>query len=105
MGSALIEKAVRWVILVLVAVFDPLAVVLVSAGISIIERHHKKEKQDVNVTSVEDDQREAETKEVRVRNEKSTQQQSQEVVEQEEVFFERVDIDDEYTRNLKHSLI
>lgn len=101
MGSALIEKAVRWVILVLVAVFDPLAVVLVIAGISIIERHHKKEKQDVNVTSVENDKREAETKEVRVRDENSAQQQSQEVVEQEEVFFERVEIDDEYTRNLK----
>ena len=37
-----LEAAVRWVILILVAVFDPLAVVLVISGISIIEHYSRK---------------------------------------------------------------
>jgi hypothetical protein len=34
----ILEKAVRWVILILVAVFDPLAVILILAGLSIMHR-------------------------------------------------------------------
>jgi len=37
-----LEAAVRWVILLLVAVFDPLAIILVIAGVMTIERHTKK---------------------------------------------------------------
>ena len=37
----MLEEAVRWVILILVAVFDPLAVVLVIAGLSILGRKTK----------------------------------------------------------------
>lgn len=37
-GTDLLEKAVRYVILLLVAVFDPLAIVLVLAGVMTIER-------------------------------------------------------------------
>jgi hypothetical protein len=37
----LLEEAVRWVILILVVVFDPLALVLVIAGLSIMHRPTK----------------------------------------------------------------
>ena len=43
-GKDALETAVRWVILILVAVFDPLAVVLVIAGLTILEREHAKRK-------------------------------------------------------------
>lgn len=39
-GNDLLEKAVRYVILMIVAVFDPLAIVLVLAGVMTIERFH-----------------------------------------------------------------
>ena len=42
-----LEDAVRWIIMILVVVFDPLAVVLVIAGISILE--NKKEEGDVEI--------------------------------------------------------
>lgn len=42
---ALLEQSVRWVILILVAVFDPLAVVLILAGLSILRTD------DLNVSS------------------------------------------------------
>jgi hypothetical protein len=51
----MLEEAVRWVILILVLVFDPLAVVLVIAGITLIERdfENKKSKQtDINFTDI-----------------------------------------------------
>jgi hypothetical protein len=35
-NPAILEKAVRWVIIILVVVFDPLAIVLVISGLSII---------------------------------------------------------------------
>jgi hypothetical protein len=38
----MLEEAVRWVILILVLVFDPLAVVLVIAGLTLIEQNTKK---------------------------------------------------------------
>jgi hypothetical protein len=37
-----LEEAVRWVILIIVVVFDPLAVVLVISGISLIEQHSRR---------------------------------------------------------------
>lgn len=37
-----LEEAVRWVILIIVVVFDPLAVVLVISGISLVEQHSRK---------------------------------------------------------------
>jgi len=37
----LLESAVRWVIIILVLVFDPLAIVLVIAGLSILNRSDK----------------------------------------------------------------
>jgi len=39
-----LEEAVRWVIMVLVVVFDPLAVVLVISGITLIENNPKRKK-------------------------------------------------------------
>ena len=39
-GKDTLEEAVRWVIIILVLVFDPLAVVLVIAGITLVERTH-----------------------------------------------------------------
>lgn len=42
-----LEDAVRWIIMILVVVFDPLAVVLVIAGISILD--NKKEEDDVEI--------------------------------------------------------
>lgn len=41
-GTDTLEKAVRYVILMLVAVFDPLAIVLVLAGVMTIERANKE---------------------------------------------------------------
>jgi len=40
----MLEEAVRWVILILVAVFDPLAVVLVIAGLTLIESNRRPPK-------------------------------------------------------------
>jgi len=40
----MLEEAVRWVILILVVVFDPLAVVLIIAGITLIENAPSREK-------------------------------------------------------------
>ena len=37
-----LEEAVRWVILIIVVVFDPLAVVLVISGISLVEQYSRK---------------------------------------------------------------
>lgn len=37
-----LEAAVRWVILIIVVVFDPLAVALVISGISLVEQHTRK---------------------------------------------------------------
>ena len=39
--NSMLEEAVRWVILILVLVFDPLAVVLVIAGLTIIEQNRR----------------------------------------------------------------
>jgi len=39
--NTMLEEAVRWVILILVLVFDPLAVVLVIAGLTIIEQNRR----------------------------------------------------------------
>lgn len=39
-----LEMAVRWVIFILVIVFDPLAIVLVIAGITLIEQYPRKQK-------------------------------------------------------------
>ena len=39
-----LEDAVRWVILLLVIVFDPLAIVLVISGISLVEEHPRKKR-------------------------------------------------------------
>jgi len=39
----LLEQAVRWVILILVAVFDPLAVILILAGLSIMNHNVREE--------------------------------------------------------------
>lgn len=47
-GRDTLEQAVRWVILILVAVFDPLAVVLVISGISILEQNPKQRKEKSN---------------------------------------------------------
>ena len=41
-----LEDAVRWIIMILVVVFDPLAVVLVIAGISVLDRKKVKVKED-----------------------------------------------------------
>ena len=40
-----LEEAVRWVILILVAVFDPLAVVMVLAGVSTLERYRTRKEE------------------------------------------------------------
>ena len=40
-----LEEAVRWVILILVAVFDPLAVILVLAGVSTIDKYRLRKKE------------------------------------------------------------
>lgn len=45
----ILEEAVRWVILVIVFVFDPLAIVLVLAGVSLI--HREDDHDDTNVDS------------------------------------------------------
>ena len=44
--KSLLEEAVRWVILLLVAVFDPLAIVLVLAGVMTIHRFHRPDPPD-----------------------------------------------------------
>ena len=51
-GEDLLEKSVRWMILLLVAVFDPLAVVLTLAAVTGISgfRNQKKNSSDVSVT-------------------------------------------------------
>jgi hypothetical protein len=110
MGTALIEKAVRWVILVLVAVFDPLAVVLVIAGISVIERHSKKG-DDRDVVLLDNDKETNEVEEDRTVYRKSDEQ-VEEIIEEvsndeisdeisDEVFYVRDSVSDE---NLKEQL-
>lgn len=47
-GKDTLEQAVRWVILLLVVVFDPLAVVLVISGISVLENNPRKQKEKNN---------------------------------------------------------
>lgn len=52
-GRDTLEQSVRWVILLLVVVFDPLAVVLVISGISLVEQNPRKRKDrqhDINRT-------------------------------------------------------
>ena len=53
-----LEAAVRWVILIIVVVFDPLAVVLVISGISLVEKNTKRgksnEENKQEKTSIED---------------------------------------------------
>ena len=52
-----LEEAVRWVILLLVAVFDPLAVIMVLAGVSTVERYrNKNETKEPAQTEVEEKQ-------------------------------------------------
>ena len=48
-NKSLLEEAVRWVILLLVAVFDPLAIVLVLAGVMTIHKFGRPEPPDPNV--------------------------------------------------------
>lgn len=48
-NKSLLEEAVRWVILLLVAVFDPLAIVLVLAGVMTIHKFGRPEPPDTNV--------------------------------------------------------
>ena len=43
-----LEEAVRWVIIILVLVFDPLAVVLVIAGITLLERDHARRQEQIS---------------------------------------------------------
>jgi len=52
-GRNILEEAVRWVILLLVAVFDPLAVVLVIAGISTVEMANARKKPKAKVDEEE----------------------------------------------------
>lgn len=62
-GRNILEEAVRWVILLLVAVFDPLAVVLVIAGISTVEvaNARKRGKAKVNEQTEQDSKVESES--------------------------------------------
>jgi hypothetical protein len=48
-NKSLLEEAVRWVILLLVAVFDPLAIVLVLAGVMTIHKFGRPDPPDTNV--------------------------------------------------------
>lgn len=50
-GRDTLEQAVRWVILILVIVFDPLAVVLVISGITLVEQNPRKRKDKQNDVS------------------------------------------------------
>jgi peptidoglycan hydrolase-like protein with peptidoglycan-binding domain len=50
-GRDTLEQAVRWVILILVVVFDPLAVVLVISGITLVEQNPRKRKDKQNDVS------------------------------------------------------
>jgi hypothetical protein len=89
-GKDTLEQAVRWVILILVAVFDPLAVVLVIAGLTMFEAgvaKRRKEKEDANNvinTNVE----EAIGTETFARhkpvNQESVQQESEEILDKTE---------------------
>jgi len=47
-----LEDAVRWIIFILVIVFDPLAIVLVIAGITLTEQHPRKKKVQFNVDEI-----------------------------------------------------
>lgn len=49
----MLEQAVRWVILLLVFVFDPLAIVLVIAGITLVENNPSKRKKVINDKQIE----------------------------------------------------
>ena len=49
----MLEQAVRWVILLLVFVFDPLAIVLVIAGITLVENNPSKRKKVIKDTKVD----------------------------------------------------
>ena len=97
-GTALIEKAVRWVILILVAVFDPLAVVLVIGGISVIERHSKRG--DVDNVELETIDSEEEVGEDQPILDEGVEQQQEEILEvkAETVFYERDFIEDDLLR-------
>ncbi len=48
----MLESAVRWVIIILVLVFDPLAVVLVISGISLIEQNPSRKRPQVKTKVV-----------------------------------------------------
>ena len=62
-----LEQAVRWVIMILVAVFDPLAVVLVIAGLTLIESTPARKRKEILAAEVKEDKIEtviAEVKEI-----------------------------------------
>lgn len=56
-SQELLEEAVRWVIIIIVLVFDPLAIVLVLAGISLL---HRKDSLDNSTLDVHNDDNELE---------------------------------------------
>lgn len=54
-NSDMLEEAVRWVIVLLVIVFDPLAVVLVIAGLSLIEKRKPRQIKDSKQEIINED--------------------------------------------------
>lgn len=111
-GKDTLEQAVRWVILILVAVFDPLAVVLVIAGLTMFEAgvaKRRKEKEDANNvinTTMEKSAAPEETGQDQQSDHESVQQQPNEEVKEENqqhgVFI--VDNDDYQTKVVTNGL-
>lgn len=61
--STMLEEAVRWVIVLLVIVFDPLAVVLVIAGLTLIESTRPRKKPEPVVEPEEEEEQQEEQQE------------------------------------------
>lgn len=66
-----LEEAVRWVIIILVLVFDPLAVVLVIAGITLLERSREQQR------AINEKKTEAELEELKVELETAKTKQTE----------------------------
>lgn len=84
-----LEQAVRWVIIILVLVFDPLAVVLVIAGITLVENsfaRRKDQKNDINSTllPVEEHQGTTEVEQDQSSNNESVEQEQQKIVDKKD---------------------
>lgn len=91
-----LEAAVRWVILILVMVFDPLAVVLIIAGITLIEASNaKNRKEDASIKKAE-----AELEELKVELDTAKKEFDLEKASQQEILDEMSRLNQEIENSL-----